>query len=152
MDALRVNYKGPKKRFEILEHTADICVVAFGDSLEEAFENSALATTSVMTDVDKIDAKLVEAVSVEGHDLKALLYNWIEELLVRLDSEGMLFSHFDIERIEEKGRNIRLRAKIKGEKFDANKHPQKTAIKAVTYHQMEIVCDRGVSLKFILDV
>ena len=41
-----------KKRFRFLEHTADAYVEAYGSSLEEAFENAALASTEVMTEVE----------------------------------------------------------------------------------------------------
>ena len=44
-----------KKRFEFLEHTGDAYIAAYGKTLEEAFENAALATFEVMTDVEKVE-------------------------------------------------------------------------------------------------
>jgi SHS2 domain-containing protein len=141
------------RRFEYLEHTADVYVAAYGASLEQAFENAALASTEVITDTDKIESRSEDTVEIEAHDLKALLYSWIEEFLVRLDADGLLYSRFEIHFIEKSEKGFRLKAKIWGEEFDPEKHPQKLGIKAITYHRMEIDEQPGrVTLKFILDV
>ncbi|MCW3980961.1 MAG: archease [Candidatus Bathyarchaeota archaeon] len=142
-----------KKKFEFLEHTADIYIVAYGRSLEQAFENAALATFEVMTDTDKVDPTVTETVEVEGCDEEALLYSWIENLLVRFDVQRNLYAKFKLDPIQKKGRQMKLRGTIYGEKFDAKKHPQKVGVKAVTYHRMEILkSSNEVSVKFILDI
>jgi len=85
-----------RKRFEFLEHTADAYVAAYGRTLEEAFENAALATFEVMTDVEKVEPKVEEDVEVEAHDEQALLYNWLEKLLIKFDLTDNLYSRFKI--------------------------------------------------------
>ncbi len=142
-----------KKRFRFLEHTADAYIAAFGDTLEEALENAALATTEVMTDADKVEPKIEEAVEVEGQDEHALLYNWIEELLIKFETTENLYSQFKVSGIEKTAKGLRLKAKIRGEPFDPDRHPSKVAVKAVTYHRMEIVeKTEKVTVKFILDI
>ena len=69
-----------KKRFKLLEHTADAFVEAYGVNLEEAFENAAAAMTDIMTELEKVEAINEETFVVEGQDEQALLYNWLEEL------------------------------------------------------------------------
>jgi SHS2 domain-containing protein len=141
------------KGFEYLEHTADVYVAAYGRSLEEAFENAALATMEVMTDSNNIDHKIREAVELESDDEKALLYIWIEELLYRFETENKLFSHFKVHSIEEHGNGLRLEAEMRGEVFDPERHPQKLGVKAITYHLMEIEKKQDrTTLKFLLDV
>ncbi len=141
------------KRFQFLEHTADAYVAAYGRTLEEAFENAAYATFEVMTDVEKIKPQIEENVDVEGHDEQSLLYNWLEALLVRFDTADILYSHFKIHKIEKMKDGYRLTARIQGELYNSEKHPQKVGVKAVTYHRMEIVKKpRRVTLKFILDI
>jgi SHS2 domain-containing protein len=138
--------------FEYLEHTADVYIAAYGRTLEEAFEKAALATTEVMTDTNKIEPKIhgVELISV---DEKALLYNWIEELLYRFETGNKLFSQFNVHTIREHKNGLRLKAEIQGETFDPEKHPQKLGVKAITYHLMEIEKKQDKStLKFLLDV
>ncbi|MFB0567511.1 MAG: archease [Candidatus Bathyarchaeia archaeon] len=141
------------KRFEFLEHTADAYVVAYGKTLEEAFENAAYATFEVMTEAKKIEPKIEEDIEVEGYDEQALLYNWLEALLVKFDTTSKLYSRFQISKIERIKEGYKLKAKIWGETYNSERHPQKVGIKAVTYHRMEIIKKlEKVTLKFILDI
>jgi len=141
------------KRFEFLEHTADAYVAAYGRTLEEAFENAAYATFEVMTEADKISPKIEENIEVEGHDEQALLYNWLESLLIRFDTTGRLYSRFKIDKIEKTKEGFKLKAKVWGEQYNPEKHPQKVGIKAVTYHRMQIIKKpEHVTLRFILDI
>ncbi|KON30554.1 hypothetical protein AC482_03555 [miscellaneous Crenarchaeota group-15 archaeon DG-45] len=142
-----------KKRFEYLEHTADVYVAAYGSSLGEALENAALATVEVMTDAEKVEPKTLETVELEARDEASLLYAWLEELLIRFDAEGLLFSSFKVSSVEGTEGGFRLRAEIRGEAFDPARHPQRVGVKAVTYHLMEIVREPGgVTVKFVLDI
>ena len=142
------------KRFEFLEHTADLYVAAYGRNLEEAFENAAAAMFEGMTELNKIKPQIEDNVEVEGHDKQALLYNWLEALLLKFETEHNLYSHFRIARIEKTSDGLKLTAKIRGEPFNPARHPSKVGVKAVTYHQMEITENRkqGVTVKFILDI
>ncbi len=143
-----------KKRFEFLEHTADLYIAAYGESLEEAFENAALAMFEGMTDLKRVQPRLEDTVEAEGHDEHALLYNWLEALLVKFDITNTLYSRFKIDDIEKVPAGFKLNAKIWGEPFDPKKHLSKVGVKAVTYHQMEILRDPTgtVKVKFILDI
>jgi len=142
-----------KRRFEFLEHTADVYVAAYGKTLEEAFENAALATFETMTDTKKVEPKVEDEMEVEGHDEHALLYNWLEGLIVKFETTENLYSCFEILPIEKGSDGLRMKAKFWGETFNPNKHPQKVGIKAITYHQMEILKKPNtVTVKFILDI
>jgi len=142
-----------KKRFRFLEHTADVYVEAYGTSLEEAFENAALATLDVMTEHEKVEPKIEDVLEVEAPDEYALLYSWLEELLVKFELTGKLYSRFKISSIEKTLGGLKLKAKTWGELYDPEKHPSKVGIKSITYHQMEIVKKpKSVTVRFILDV
>jgi SHS2 domain-containing protein len=139
--------------FEFLEHMADAYVAAYGKDLTEAFESAAVAMFDVMTEVEKVEAKVEDHVEVEAEDEYALLYSWLEDLLAKSDINEMLYSKFKILSINKTLEGFRLKAKIWGEKFNPEKHPQKVGVKAVTYHRMEILKEPNkVTLKFILDV
>lgn len=141
-----------EKRFEFLDHTADVYIAVFGASMEEAFENAALATTKVMTEADQVEPEIREEVELEAHDMHELLYNWIEELLFRFETRNNVYSRFKISSIEVGDSGLRLRAEMWGEAFDPEKHPQKLGVKAITYHLMEIERKPNkITLKFILD-
>jgi SHS2 domain-containing protein len=140
-------------KFEFLEHTADVYIAAHGKNLEEAFENAALAMFEVMTDTTKVSPNEEDSVEVEAEDEYALLYNWLEALLVKFEVNGMLYSKFKISRLEETSDSFKIKATVWGEKFNAEKHVQKVAVKAVTYHRMEIIKQLNkVTLEFILDI
>jgi SHS2 domain-containing protein len=141
------------KGFEFLEHTADAYIAAYGKDLAEAFENAAVAMFDVMTEVEKVSPTAGDHVEAEGQDEYALLYNWLEALLVKSEINEMLYSRFEISKIKTTSEGFGLRAKIWGEKLDLKKHLQKVGVKAVTYHRMEIIKEPGkVTLKFILDI
>ncbi|BAA30646.1 archease [Pyrococcus horikoshii] len=125
------------KKWEHYEHTADIGIRGYGDSLEEAFEAVAIALFDVMVNVNKVEKKEVREIEVEAEDLEALLYSFLEELLVIHDIEGLVFRDFEV-KIERVNGKYRLRAKAYGEKLDLKKHEPKEEVKAITYHDMKI--------------
>jgi SHS2 domain-containing protein len=142
-----------KKDFEFLEHTADVYIAAYGRDLAEAFEHAAVAMFEVMTEVKKVRPKIRTEVEVEGEDEYALLYGWLEALLVKSETEGMLYSKFKVLDLNHTVKGWKLKADIWGDKFNAERHPQKVGVKAVTYHRMEIAKETDkVVLKFILDI
>jgi SHS2 domain-containing protein len=140
-------------KFEFLEHTADTYIRTYGTTMQEAYENAALAMFETMTDSGKIAQTQEETMEIEAEDQYALLYNWLETLLVKAETEGMLFSKFTVEAWQETPSGFKFEAKIWGEKFDAKKHPQKVAVKAITYHLMMVIKEQEkVILEFILDI
>jgi SHS2 domain-containing protein len=140
-------------KFEFLEHTADVYIRAHGQTLEEAFENAALAMFEVMTDTEKVTPDFEDSVEVEAEDEFALLYSWLEALLVKFETKNMFYSKFKISSIEETSEGFKIKAAVWGEKFNAEKHTQKVGVKAVTYHRMEIIKEIDkVTLEFILDI
>jgi len=132
---------------------ADAYILAYGRSLAEAFENAALAMFETMTDTSKVEPKIEDEIEVEGFDEQSLLYNWLESLIVKFEMTGNLYSKFKITGIEKTEGGFRLKAKVWGEQFNPEKHPQKVGIKAVTYHRMEIKKEpEKVTVKFLLDL
>jgi SHS2 domain-containing protein len=142
-----------QNKFEFLEHTADVYIAAHGTTMAEAFENAALAMFEVMTDTSKVVPVEERSFEVEAEDEYALLYSWLEALLVKFEVENMLFSKFTISKIEDSNEGFKLKASAWGEKFNPGKHPQKVGVKAVTYHQMEMIKDfEKFTAMFILDI
>ena len=90
-----------------------------------------------MTDLDYVDISQEEEVSVEGHDMESLLYNFLDEVLFLFNADPFLTCK-DIKIAEFDKENFRLQAVCKGEPFDLSKHPQGTEIKAITYSNMQI--------------
>ncbi len=138
-------------------HTADVLIVARGQTLEEAFEKAALGVYEVITDTSKVEPKEVRLVEDTGMDIYQLLYRWIEDLLYYTDSEGLVFSKFKVEEISRRGQGENseyyIRARAWGEKFDANKHEHRTIVKAMTYAMMDIIKENGCwRVQFVVDI
>ncbi len=143
--------KGEGYRF--LEHTTDALVEAWGPTLETAFVSAAKGLFETMINTEKVEPKTEEHVNTSGHDELELLYNWLEELLLRFEIRTMVYSQFHIDPITRPSSLLELHARAKGEKYDSAKHEPRTEIKAVTYHQMKIERERGqVHVRFLLDL
>ena len=101
------------KRFKFVDiTTADVAFVAYGKDLNELFANSALAMFEVMINTKQIKPKVKVNVKVDGDDLVSLMFNWLNNLLVYVDSENLAFSEFEVEVDEKK---LKLNATCKGE-------------------------------------
>ncbi|USG99940.1 archease [Thermococcus argininiproducens] len=124
------------KKWEHYEHTADIGIRGYGDTLEEAFEAVAIALFDVMVDVRKVEKKEARHIEAEGEDLQSLLYDFLERLLIIHEVEGLVFRDFDV-KIEKSKEGYKLKAVVYGEPL-SEKHEPKEEVKAITYHEMEI--------------
>jgi SHS2 domain-containing protein len=149
-----------RAEYRFLEHMTDAEIEAYGSNLEEAFENAAKALEDTMVDIKSISPLIAENIKVDGEDKEELLYNWLEALIIKQDTESMLFSKFECKISKAKKEKLNLDAQLSGEKFDPKRHEQKTAIKAPTYHEMSIRENvltknnsrRQVTLRFLLDL
>jgi SHS2 domain-containing protein len=138
--------------YRFLEHTTDAEIESYGETMEEAFENAAKALEDTLVNIEKIKPQIEEEISVTGKDIEALLYSWLEALIIRVDETNMLFSKFEC-KISKTENGFLLEAKVFGEKFDPKRHEEKTGVKAPTYHGMKIEeKNRQITLRFILDL
>jgi SHS2 domain-containing protein len=132
----------------VIDHTADVGIIAYGRDLKEAFANSAYGMFSLMADLDRVKEKVSRKVDVHSTDQEALLVDWLNELLYLFDVERIIFKRFEITALS---RN-RLQARVYGEKIDTSRHQLKTDIKAATYHMLKIEKNEGVKVQLILDI
>ena len=139
------------KKFEFFDVTADAGYKAYGNTLEESFENAALAMFEVMTDTNSIKPEIERKIHVESEDEYALLYDWLSEFLVILDSEFLVFSKFKVN-IEKKGDEYSLNGTAWGEEFNLKKHESRAEVKAVTYHLMDVKKNENYMVQVILDI
>ncbi|KXA92692.1 hypothetical protein AKJ64_02485 [candidate division MSBL1 archaeon SCGC-AAA259E17] len=141
------------KKFEWVDHPSDIGFRAYGKSLEEAFENAALALTEIMADADKVKPEGEISIELQAEDREALLFDWLDFFLYLQDAEDLISSKFEVESITEENEGFKLKARAWGEKYDPDRHGAGTEVKAVTYHMMEIECgpDR-FSVQVIVDI
>ena len=131
------------KEYEYMEDiaTADVALRAYGKTVEEMFINAAKGMENLITNVEKIEPKESRDIEIHATDYFALLYQWLEQLLIYFDTEFMVFSKFNI-KIDQRGEEFMLYGKIYGQKVTEDMEI-KHEIKAVTYHEMGIEKIRG---------
>lgn len=124
------------KQFVFLEHTADVKFRAYGKNIEEAFANAARATFQIITDIACVKKKKKKIISVQAGTKEQLLYDFLNELLFLVDTEGFLMADVLKVSVKKTKSKFTLRCTIIG---DSNKQYEiKSQIKSVTYNDMFI--------------
>ena len=134
--------------FEIIDHTADVAIAAYGADLKKAFANAALGMFSIITDLDIVNERVIRDVEVTSEDMKDLLVSWLNELLFVCEVDKILFKRFDISELSD----TRMLAKCYGEKINLKRHKIKAEIKAATYHMLKIEEGNGVRVQVLFDI
>ncbi len=125
------------EKYKYLEHTADAKFEAYGNTLEEAYENAAFAMADIITDTKEIEPKIKQDISIKSENRGSLLYDWLEKLLYLLDTEGLLPNIIKVKKIAKKDLGYVLTATIHGDIYKS-KYEIKKEIKSITYNEMKI--------------
>ena len=136
-----------------IDHTADIIVECSGYDLKDAFITAIKALYGIMLNIEKVKPVSSIEIKINAIDLEELLLKWLEEFLILFDSESLVFSKFEILKLENNSNVWYLHAKCWGEQFDPQKHEFKTGVKAATYSEMSIKKQDGQwKFHFVLDL
>jgi SHS2 domain-containing protein len=135
------------KRFELIEHTADMGLVAYGETLSESFANAAFGMFSIIAELDPVREVEMRRVEISEEDMEGLLFEWLNSLLYYFDVEMLLFKRFDVMEFGEG----RLVAVCLGEKYDPSRHRLKTGVKSATYYMLEVDREKN-QVQVIFDV
>ena len=134
--------------YKLIDHTADVGIEAKGENLEQAFRETAKGMFSIICDLDKVEGIGEYKIELSEHDWEDLLVSFLSELIYLHEVEDVLFSDFDITLKQNKEKTIIAHAK--GEELDLDKHRLETAIKGVSYHDLQI--DEDGKIRIIFDV
>jgi len=135
--------------FEILEHTADVGVLARGRTLADAFAHAAEGMFSIMVNLDGLLETEQRSIAVAARDWPGLLVAWLSELLYYSDVDGLLFKRFEMQDF----RPYALRAVAFGEPVDRQRHELGPGVKAITRHILEIdEGPEGWRVQVLLDI
>ncbi|XP_022091061.1 protein archease-like [Acanthaster planci] len=139
-------------KFEFLDHTADVQLHSWGDTLKESFEQVAIAMFAYMTEISKVEKLQKVTVEAEGDDLLSLLFHYLDEFLFVFSADPFFIprevtiEEFDLV-------NFKIKAIGHGETFDLTKHPQGTEVKAITYSNMQVHKDKDThDIYVIIDI
>jgi len=134
--------------FDIVDHTADVGIIAYGTDMSQAFVNAARALFSLITELDDVEEILYRDMELTASDEESLLVEWLNELIYLFDAEGIIFKRFDINELD----STHLRARSYGEKVNSSKHQLKTGVKAATYHMLKVDKDNGCKVQVLFDI
>ncbi len=137
-----------EKGFEIINHTADVGIIAYGADMNEAFANAAKALFSLITELDDVEEAMHRDIELTAPDQESLLVEWLNELIYLFDTENMLFKRFDVTQLSQ----TQLKARSYGHKVDSSKHKLKTGVKAATYHMLKIDKSNGGKVQVLFDI
>ena len=127
------------KRYEFIEHTADVAVKAYGATLEEAFAVAAGAMFDIMTDESPIERKQKVELEAQSIDIEGLLVSFLSKLIVIHEVDNLVLKDFVVAFTGDNS----LKADAWGEKFTETKHAGGLHVKGVSYHMMEVVEGKG---------
>jgi SHS2 domain-containing protein len=135
--------------YKYLDHTADVKFIAEGNTTEEAFIECTRALKDSICGGINIIPRIEKKIEIQDTNLENILYKFLEEFLILLDSESFLFSEVSNIKIDSKSNN--LKARVKGDRAENYKFTNN--VKAITYSQMQIKKSKDkVTCTVVLDV
>ena len=135
--------------FKVLDHTADIGIVAYGADIKALFVNSAIGLSSLITDLDTINEVDQKQIELTAEDAEVLLVQWLNELIYIFEVDHIVFKRFDVAELTDN----RIKANCYGEKINPKHNTLLREIKAATYHMLRISkCDSGYEVTVIFDI
>ena len=135
------------KRFEFIEHTADIGFRAYGSTLAEAYANAGYALFSIITNPRAVREVESRRLHLQEDNPEALLFEWLNSLIYLFDTETILFKRFEIDHFEDG----KLSATCYGEKYDPSRHQLKIEVKSATYYMLKVDKERNY-VQIIVDI
>ena len=137
------------KPFEVIDHTADIGIIAYGADIKQVFANAALGLFNLMADLDNPKEDIKREIELSAEDVEILLVEWLNELIYISDVEHIIFKRFEINELS----STQLRATCFGEKIKPGQHRLKREIKAATYHMLRLNKENGsYKVQIIFDI
>ena len=122
------------RSFEVLDHTADVGLLAWGDTLAELLTACAEGMFSILLGPESVEEREEVPIEVDAEDVEELVHTWLRELLFHFDVENVALGRFDVQEAEP----TRLRAVCYGEALDPLRHNPQVEVKAVTYHGFRV--------------
>ena len=135
------------KKYDLIDHTADVGIKAYGKTLSEAFENAAKGMFDIITDNSEVESTGQYNIELKASDLEQLLVDWLSKLLYLNDAQDLVFGKFEV---TLSGNH--LSANVYGEKYDKKKHGMGVEIKAVTYHMLQVHETNPIFVQVLFDI
>jgi len=119
------------KKFEILEHRADLKIRVFGRTKEELFENAMVGMFEAAKYEQEIkNQKSKIKIKIKSFDLSSLLVDFLSEVLYLAETKKLVFEKVEFKKFTEND--------IEAILFGKPLKRMGVHIKGVTYHGLEI--------------
>uniref|UniRef100_A0A3B3SLC0 Protein archease n=1 Tax=Paramormyrops kingsleyae TaxID=1676925 RepID=A0A3B3SLC0_9TELE len=148
--AIKSKYPPIEKKYECEWHLLGV-LHAWGNSLEEAFEQCAMAMFGYMTDTETVEPIDTVEVESEGDDMESLLFHFLDDWLFKFSADPF-FVPREVKVLNIDRMRFRVRSIGWGEEFSVSKHPQGTEVKAITYSAMQIRDEDKPEILVIIDI
>jgi len=119
---------GPTARWEHYAHGADIGVRGIGPTVEEAFEQAAVALAGVITDPSLVELKEEVIIQCQAPDKEVLLVDWLNALVYEMAVRRLILARFHVS-IE----GNQLDGRAWGEEANVARHEPAVEVKGATY-------------------
>jgi SHS2 domain-containing protein len=147
---------------------SDLVFEATGDTPAELFQAAGQALFAGMADTGRLQPRIRKEIRLKHAQIDQLMYDWLSELIYLKDVAGLLFVEFQVQLTQNGGLKPapasadanppavqagaveetplrppeiiwNLVATVRGEPIDPKRHALRADVKAVTYHQFEVI-------------
>ncbi len=137
----------------LFEHTADLGIEAWAPALAGLLAEAAHGLLETIYDRERVAGTERRAIAVLGDDEEDLVVRFLEELHFRFETERFAYREVARVAVDAAHRPLSAEAELDGEPFDAERHGYRCAVKAVTYHGLEVArTPEGLRARIILDI
>jgi SHS2 domain-containing protein len=123
--------------YTLLDHTADLGIKIRGTDPIDLFENAGRALIHLILMIKSPGKTTPLKLSLSGDDLADLMVRWLGEILYLFEGENLVVTSINIGALSPSPPS--LEAALDTTPFDPQMHEILMEIKAVTYHQIEVV-------------
>ena len=120
--------------YEFFDHTADIGIRAEGSTLAELLVHMAQGLTALIAKDSVLEPRETQAVHLTAPDAESLLLVWLQELLFRFSTGGLLPVVYTL----TEATPTAVRGEVQGARFDPARHQQGREVKAITRHLLQV--------------
>lgn len=120
--------------YRTIPHTADAGFEVTAPDRPRVFADACLAFYDMVIGLERLQPQEEMVIEAEGVDDGDMLVALLSRCLFLFEVEGLAFCDAEVESISAEGITVRVR----GERLVPERHDIELAVKAITYHELEV--------------
>ncbi|MCX8026683.1 MAG: archease [Thermodesulfovibrionales bacterium] len=125
---------------EMLNISGDVGIKVSNSDIVSTLQETCVSMYNLITDIQNIEISQSIEIHLEEDSIEALVVCLLNELLFIFDTNGFVGRLVNID-LSETGGIFKIKASVKGEIFNPQKHQRKLLIKAATYHNLSVIIE-----------